>query len=126
MYAMVYTTQFSEWLLSVLSQKGMSQSELARQAGVTRGAINGVITGARGPGVDLCNGIAKALKIPPEEVLRAAGLLPPEPNKDEKFYRIESLYHTLRDETNKQRAIEFLEFLSQQEDKDDRKGKKFK
>lgn len=52
MYAMDYTTQFSEWLTAVLFQKGISQSELARQAGVTRGAINGVLTGARGPGVD--------------------------------------------------------------------------
>ena len=84
---MVYTTQFSEWLTTVLFQKGISQSELARQAGVTRGAINGVLTGARGPGVDLCNGIARALKIPPEEVLRAAGLLPPEPKKDNRFDR---------------------------------------
>ena len=44
MYAMVYTTQFSEWLTAVLFQKGISQSELARQAGVTRGAINGLLT----------------------------------------------------------------------------------
>lgn len=70
---------FSEWLKKQLKKSGMSQSELARAAGVTRAAINGIVTGARGPGTDLCNGIAKALKLPPEEVHRAAGLLPPAP-----------------------------------------------
>ena len=70
---------FPEWLKKQLERTGMSQSELARAAGVTRAAINGIITGARGPGTDLCNGIAKALRIPPEVVYRAAGLLPPEP-----------------------------------------------
>lgn len=47
MYSMAVNT-FSNWLTAVLIQKGISQSELARQAGVTRGAINGILTGARG------------------------------------------------------------------------------
>lgn len=68
---------FPDWLKTQMKNNGMSQSQLARSAGVTRAAINGIITGARGPGTDLCNGIAKALRLPPEEVYRAAGLLPP-------------------------------------------------
>lgn len=67
---------FPDWLKTQMKNNGMSQSQLARSAGVTRAAINGIITGARGPGTDLCNGIAKALRLPPEEVYRAAGLLP--------------------------------------------------
>lgn len=60
MYAMAYTLQFSKWLENILQEKGISQSELARRSGVTRAVINGILTGARGPGVDLCNGIARA------------------------------------------------------------------
>lgn len=71
----------------------------------------------------MCNGISRAFKIPIEEVYRAAGILPPEPDKDETLYRIEHLYHTLKEDNNKYRALDFLEFLSQQEDKNDRKGK---
>jgi len=57
MYAMAYTLEFSKWLSDVLIEHGISQSELARQAGVTRAAINGILTGARGPG-DVKNIIA--------------------------------------------------------------------
>jgi transcriptional regulator with XRE-family HTH domain len=88
MYAMVYAPSFAEWLENVMVQQGLSQSELARRSGVTRSAINGVLKGTRGPGVDLANGIAKALKLPPEEVYRAAGLLPPAIDVDEEIERI--------------------------------------
>jgi transcriptional regulator with XRE-family HTH domain len=67
-------TDFAEWLEHQLDEQEISQAELARRAGVTRAAINGILTGARGPGVDLCNGIARALKLPPEAVYRAAGI----------------------------------------------------
>ncbi len=126
MYAMAYTEQFAQWLENVLNERGMSQAELARQAGVTRAAINGVLTGARGPGIDLCKGIAQALKIPPEEVYRAAGLLDTEPDDDERMQKIKTLYHTLRHDGSKERALEFIQFLSDQEDKNDRTGSKTK
>lgn len=74
-------------------------------------------------GKDLAQSVAEALKVPAEEVFRIAGLLPPEPPKDETLYRIEHLYHTLKESSSKTRALEFLEFLSQQEEKSDRKGK---
>ena len=31
------------------------------------------------PGVEFCLGVARAFNLPPEEVLREAGILPPEP-----------------------------------------------
>jgi len=36
-----------------------------------------VMTGQRQPGPDFCNGVARALRIPPERIFRLAGLLPP-------------------------------------------------
>ena len=82
MYAMA-SEMFAEWLQARMDFKGYSQAELARLAGVSRAAINGVLTGVRGPGTELCSAIARGLKIHPATVFRAAGLLPPEPDQDE-------------------------------------------
>jgi transcriptional regulator with XRE-family HTH domain len=83
MYAMAYKSSFAVWLDNELKERGVSQSELARRANVTRSAVNGVLTGARGPGPELAKGISKAFDIPPEHVYREAGLLPPGASIDE-------------------------------------------
>lgn len=100
-------SNFPEWLKKELESRGLSQSELARSAGVTRAAINGILTGARGPGTDLCNGIARALKIPPEEVYRAAGLLPPAPKENPIVKQITYLTSNLP-EAEQQDILEFI------------------
>lgn len=79
---------FPEWLEHQLKEQGISQAELARRAGVTRGAINGILQGARGPGVELCQGIARALNIPVQDVYEAAGLLPPDPRRNKLAERV--------------------------------------
>ena len=104
---MAYTSDFAIWLEEQLKEQGISQAELARRADVTRGAINGILTGARGPGVDLAKGIAKALKLPPEQVLRAAGLLPPAVNIDEE---LEQIVHEA-EKLSKQDQLEVLAFI---------------
>lgn len=124
MYATV-NIQFSEWLVSVMEEKGWSKSEMARRANISPAAISDILSGRRDPGLLVCQGIAKALKVPPEEVLRHAGLIPEgETEKDYRLSKIENLYHSLQLNENKERALQFLEFLSDQEDKDDRTGKK--
>lgn len=54
----------------------MNQSELSRLSGVSRGAISHLINGTRKPGPDVLKSIAGALHLPPDEVFRAAGILP--------------------------------------------------
>jgi transcriptional regulator with XRE-family HTH domain len=68
---------FSEWLRKEMDARGMTQAELARKAGTSRASINQLVLETRGPGHDLCNGIAKAFRIPPEVVFHAAGLMTP-------------------------------------------------
>ncbi len=69
---------FPTWLLSQLHAQGWSQSELARRAELSPQAISDYINGKRtNYDQDALNGIARALKLPPEEVFRAAGYLPP-------------------------------------------------
>ena len=116
-------TTFGIWLDNELKQREMSQADLAKKSGITPPQISRIISGARGVGEDAAQKIAMAFKLPPEEIYRIAGILPPEPNQDETLSRISHLYHTLKDKASKTRALEFLEFLSQQEEKNDRKGK---
>ena len=65
-----------------------SQAELSRQAGLSRTAISDVISGKAGPGYNLCMSVAKAFEMPPESIMRVAGLLPAEPEIDEEIEQI--------------------------------------
>jgi len=76
---------FADWLVLQLNQHGWSQAELARNADVSRTAISDVISGKHSAGYDLCVAISHALKLPPETVFRAAGLLPPKPEHNERI-----------------------------------------
>lgn len=70
---------FVTWLTEELDKRGWSGSELARRAGLVPSTVSTVITGAKRPGLDFCVGVARALGVMPEQVLRLAGLLPPAP-----------------------------------------------
>lgn len=76
---MVDREEFSEWLSRQIKEQGITQSELARSAGVSRAAIHKAINRLnKRPDPDTCIGIARALKKSPVTVFRTAGLLPPE------------------------------------------------
>lgn len=66
----------------------MTQSDLSRKSGLSRAAISALINGTRGPGIESCQKIARALGLPLDEVYRAAGLMPPAPDKNELIERI--------------------------------------
>ena len=122
MYAIMDIT-FKEWLSAEMKTRGWSQAELARRANTSRSAINGLLSGWRGPGPDLARSIAHALKLPDETVFRAAGLLSPVSENESKFedwkYLLEGLsdrdLNLLRDiaekmaaENEKERALKSL------------------
>lgn len=112
---------FSEWLSEEIENSGLNQSELARLAGISRGAVSHLINGTRQPGPDICVSIAKALKLPPENVLRAAGILPPlhEPHtvsEEIARYKIGELNDTQLDE-----VLQFIEFIQDRDDKTHRR-----
>jgi transcriptional regulator with XRE-family HTH domain len=122
MYA-IMDAMFKEWLSAEMKTRGWSQAELARRANTSRSAINGLLSGWRGPGPDLARSIAHALKLPDETVFRAAGLLSPVSDDEAKFedwkYLLEGLSERdlsiLRDlaekmaaENEKERALKSL------------------
>lgn len=65
---------FTKWLADQMGE--MSQAELARQSGLSQGLISQILSGQRKPGVEACAGVARAFHLPPEDVMRRAGLLP--------------------------------------------------
>jgi transcriptional regulator with XRE-family HTH domain len=91
----IFDVTFVTWLDTELDKRGWNRSELARRAGFTPGALTHIYSGKRKPGINLCNAIAKAMNIQPEEVQRAAGLLPPSSNRnahlEKMLYKIELL-----------------------------------
>lgn len=76
-------TDFNIWLIKEIETRGWSNSELARRAGVVPSTISMVLSGQNRPGFDFCVKVARALQMPPEMILRRAGLLPSIPNSVE-------------------------------------------
>jgi transcriptional regulator with XRE-family HTH domain len=68
--------EFITWLTDEMEERGWNNSELARRAGLVPSAVSQVVSGTRSPGFEFCKKTAKALGLPPETVLREAGLLP--------------------------------------------------
>lgn len=114
-----------DWIVTNRKSVGWSQAELARRVDTTRQTINDYEERRRTqPDVLILSRISMAFGYPPEHLPRLANKLPSEPPKDETLYRIEHLYHTLKEPSSKNRALEYLEFLTQQEKKNAPKSKK--
>lgn len=70
---------FGAWLDRELQARGWSQSEAARRGEMSSQMVNALVNGQANPGLDSCQGIARAFKIPLEDVFRMAGILPAQP-----------------------------------------------
>ena len=104
----------SSWLANELIIRGWSQSKLAKLAGVSKTAISDAISGKNPPKFDVCVAIAKALRLPPEEVLRKAGLLPKQSsNVTEDQERLLYLFNNLTPEKQKY-ALKLLAALGEE------------
>ena len=80
----IMSMDFADWLTEEVEKRGWSFRELARRAGLSSGAISQITTQRSFPGPEFCTGVARAFRIPPEEVFRRAGLLPPLPETEKK------------------------------------------
>jgi transcriptional regulator with XRE-family HTH domain len=113
--------KFSDWLVAQMNEKDINQAELARSAGLSRAAISNYVRDLREPDIDATMRIARALKLPPETVLRAAGILPPlhEPHtvaEEITRYKISEL-----DENQLGEVLQFIEFIQDRDDKSHRR-----
>lgn len=92
---MLSIMDFENWLSNEMEKNGWSQSDLARESGLSQAQISRVANGLRPPGNDFCTAVAKALKYPVENVMRAAGLLPSVPESTQQEADLLYLYRSL-------------------------------
>jgi transcriptional regulator with XRE-family HTH domain len=67
---------FTAWLNGELQGQGWTFGELHRRSSLSVTVISDVIAERRRPGLQFCVKVARAFGVPPEDVLRRAGLLP--------------------------------------------------
>jgi transcriptional regulator with XRE-family HTH domain len=72
-------TELTPWLIRELDTRGWSQRELGRRAGISQTTVSQVLSYQRQPTWDFCASIARAFRVPEDEVFRLAGLKPPLP-----------------------------------------------
>ena len=68
---------FLDWLNDTIKAKGWSNNELSRRANVSSATVSNLFNGRHAITFDLCVNLSNALHVPPEDILRRAGLLPP-------------------------------------------------
>lgn len=70
------------WLEQEITSRNWSARELARRAGISSASVLDVLNQRIEASYKFCMAIASALKVSPENVLRKADLLPPDPQGD--------------------------------------------
>jgi len=111
-YDYTMENDFITWLTKELDVRGWSNNELARRANLASSSISMVISGKRTPGVNFCTGVARAFGIPPEEVMRYAGLLPSLPaSSDEPTIREIHDYVKRMNVTERKEVLQYVIFL---------------
>lgn len=70
-------TTFAEWLSSQMEARRLNQSQLATYLGIRSSAVNRWFHHASIPNTATCQALARVFRLPLEDVLRAAGHLPP-------------------------------------------------
>jgi transcriptional regulator with XRE-family HTH domain len=89
---------FAQWLESQIEERGWNKAELARRAALSDSTVSMVMGGQRNPGFEFCVSVAGALELPPENVLRRAGLLPAIPPAAEGEREVVTLFRRLSGE----------------------------
>lgn len=107
----------SVWLNNEMATRQWSQSDLARKSGLHRAVISKILSENTKPTPETCQALAEALKLPIEQVYRAANLLPSHPEQDELVARAEYLLQSFKTEQYRQIALSMLENLVEQEER---------
>lgn len=68
---------FVTWLNQEIEDRGWTYADVARQGGISKSMISRVVSGQNRPGPDFCKAVARAFRVPDEQVFRRAGLLDP-------------------------------------------------
>jgi transcriptional regulator with XRE-family HTH domain len=66
------------WMRAEMEQRGWDAADLVRHSGsrLSKPQVSRVLSGKKGVGLDFLDGLAYAVNVPVEEVLRVVGVLP--------------------------------------------------
>lgn len=121
MFLVIDKYNFSEWLQSEMESRNLSQSELARRAGLNRAVVNKIVNQISMPTPETIEALARGLKLPSEQVFRAAGLLPPVPPKRAQVDELDHLANLLGDD-DLQEVIDYAKMrLRKREEEEEKK-----
>lgn len=114
---------FVDLVKQEMGKRGWNESDLAREAGMSRQAINFLLSGrTKSPSVDTIKQIARAFRLPVEEFARAAGLMPPDTFRERLIKRIEERLSRVTDQKDIDRIERMIDLLANDKD-DPPKGK---
>ena len=111
---------FVDWLNGQMRAQRWTQSDLARAAHLDTAVISNILNKKRGPGIKTCTAIARALRISPDIVLQAAGLLYAKRSSEDDavISEINEIYEKLTND-NQIEALEYFRMkLRVQEERD--------
>lgn len=116
---------FSQWVQNNLDDRNWSQAELARRAGITRGAVSNIVNNQRNrPDPDTVKAIARAFGKSEEEALQIAGYLSPKPDFDPEIAELNALWEKLTPEQQQMGMELFRRLVAQQEERERRRQQK--
>ncbi|MHB9130394.1 MAG: helix-turn-helix domain-containing protein [Armatimonadota bacterium] len=90
--------EFKAFILSELKRRKWNMARLAKESGITLSHISRIMSGERTPGATTAVGIARAFRLPPEEILHLAGLAPDAHPSDTGEDELRYLYRLLDDD----------------------------
>lgn len=103
------------WIEEEMAKRGWRPADLARKAEIDSGFLSRILSGQRQPGLDACIGIARALGVSIDTVVRHArpGELPPitsdQASEREILYKIRSL-----DQEDRLKVMEYIKWAEYQ------------
>lgn len=104
---------FGQWLSTEMQARFWDEPEMARRAGITKQAVNALVNDkVNEPKAATLARIAKALGVPLEEVLVAAGIITAKPDKDPRVERAAYLLETGLDDDQIDQALQIIEMLA--------------
>lgn len=102
---------FTQWVWEEMNVRGWSQADLARESKISESHISHVFSGKRGLTTSFCNGIARAFEMPPELVLRKAGLLPPLREESDRLdLEWQHIFRQARNDEERRQLLEVAQF----------------
>lgn len=111
---------FGYWLQQQREEQKLTQADLAKASQLNRSMISKIENGGAFPTPETLNHLSKGLRIAPEVIFRAAGLLPTLVTGDFEIEQLTYLYNELPFQ-EKKRLVEYALFLVFNAEKENQK-----